>query len=89
MQGYALIEYATLDEAKNAIAGAAGKKILDQPIYADFAFIRGPKADRGNRYSGGGRRDNRRERSQSPGARDTGKSLGSRIEESLDSRIEE
>ena len=68
VQGYALIEYSTLEEAKSAIAGAAGKKIVDQPIYADFAFIRGPKVDRGNR-GGGSRRDGgggRRERSQSP-----------------------
>jgi RNA-binding protein 8A len=59
-----LIEYATLDEAKAAIAGAAGKKILDQPVHADFAFIRGPKSDRGNRFEGRG--GNRRGRSTSP-----------------------
>jgi len=83
VQGYALIEYSTLEEAKSAIAGATGKKILDQPIYADFAFIRGPKADRGNR-SGGARRDGggRRERSQSPVGRGKDESI------SLESRIQ-
>jgi RNA-binding protein 8A len=82
-QGYALIEYATLEEAKAAIAGASGKKILDRPIYADFAFIRGPKNERGNRSGAGGPRGgNRRGRSQSPEARDTSnsKDLESRIE---------
>jgi len=82
MQGYALIEYATLEEAKQAIAGASGKKILDQPIFADFAFVRGPKGDRGgSRVISGGRGGNRRGRSQSPGARDSNsKDLESRIE---------
>jgi RNA-binding protein 8A len=83
VQGYALIEYSTLEEAKAAIASTAGKKILDQPIYADFAFIRGPKADRGNR-GGGPRRDGggRRERSQSPVGR------GKEESTSLESRIQ-
>jgi len=84
VQGYALIEYSTLEEAKAAIASTAGKKILDQPIYADFAFIRGPKVDRGNR-GGGSRRDGgggRRERSQSPVGR------GKEDSNSLESRIQ-
>lgn len=74
-----MIEYATLDEAKAAIAGAAGKKILDQPVHADFAFIRGPKVDRGNRFEGRG--GNRRGRSTSPerNAADS-KPLGERIQ---------
>lgn len=82
MKGYALLEYATLEEAKAAIAGAQGQKILEQPIHADFAFIRGPKADRperGNRF-GGGRGGNRRARSQSPGVKEgEGVSLEARI----------
>jgi len=80
-QGYALIEYATLDEAKAAITGASKVDILGQSVTADFAFIRGPNL-RGNRFSsGGGRGTNRRPRSQSPGARDDGepRSLESRI----------
>jgi len=82
VKGYALIEYPTLAEAKAAIAGTSGKKILDQPIYADFAFIHGPKSDRGGRSGGGGRGGNRRARSQSPGGRNDsgGKSLEARIE---------
>ena len=84
VKGYALLEYATLEEAKAAIAGAQGKKILDQPIHADFAFIRGPKADRperGNRF-GGGRGGNRRARSQSPVAKEGQRgSLEARIED--------
>ena len=84
IKGYALIEYATLDEAKAAIAGASGKTILDRPVSADFAFIRGPtKNDRGNRGARGGRGGNRRGRSQSPSGGDVGesKSLESRIED--------
>jgi hypothetical protein len=55
---------------------------MEQPVKADFAFIRGPNA-RGNRFgSGGGRGHNRRPRSQSPDARDGGESR------SLESRIE-
>ena len=69
-----------LDEAKAAIAGAAGKKILDQPVYAEFAFIRGPKSDRGNRFEGRG--GNRRGRSTSPSRNDgsDAKPLDARIE---------
>lgn len=77
VQGYALIEYSTLEEAKAAIAGASGKKILDRPISADFAFIRGPtKNDRGNRVGSRGRGGHRRGRSQSPGGRDASESTG-------------
>ena len=81
-QGYTLLEYATLEEAKDAIAGAIGKKILDQPIYADFAFVRGPpKSDRGNRFASGGREGGRRGRSQSPvGKAPEEKNLEFRIE---------
>ena len=78
-QGYVLIEYATLDEAKSAIAGTVGKKLLGQPISADFAFTRGPKADRGNRVTSGVRRASRRGRSQSPDVTES-KGLASRIE---------
>lgn len=43
-QGYALIEYPTLDEARAAIDGANGTKLLDQTIEVDFAFVRPPPA---------------------------------------------
>jgi RNA-binding protein 8A len=72
-----LLEYSTLEEAKAAIAGAAGKTILDQPIYADFAFVRGNK-QRDNRHSGRGRGRRDRDRSQSPEQREP-RDLASRI----------
>ncbi|KAI1763567.1 RNA-binding domain-containing protein [Hypoxylon sp. FL1150] len=64
--GYALIEYATLDEARAAIDGANGTKLHDQPINVDFAFVRPPpgKGNRGPRQSHRGRN---RSRSRSPG----------------------
>jgi RNA-binding protein 8A len=73
-QGYALIEYATLDEAKAAIEGANGTKLLDLSLAVDFAFVRPPPnkggqagAARGGRQSAGVRRG----RSRSPeGGRD-------------------
>lgn len=64
-QGYALIEYATLDEARAAIDGAHQTKLLDQAISVDFAFVRPPpgKGNRGPRQSHRGRG---RSRSRSP-----------------------
>ena len=71
-----LIEYATLDEAKAAIEGANGTKLLDQTITVDYAFVRPPpeqgggRAGRGGRGGGRGGRDGRgggRNRSRSPG----------------------
>ncbi|KAF2755206.1 RNA-binding domain-containing protein, partial [Pseudovirgaria hyperparasitica] len=40
VKGYVLIEYPTLDEAKDAIKGANGTKLLDQTISVDYAFVR-------------------------------------------------
>lgn len=72
-QGYALIEYPTLAEARAAIDGAHQTKLLDQTIQVDFAFVRPPpnaggKNNRGGAGGrvGGGRRN--RSRSRSPGA---------------------
>ena len=67
-QGYVLIEYPTLSEAKAAIEGANGEKLLEQTIGVDFAFVRpppskGPAGARAPRKSGG------RQRSRSPGAK--------------------
>lgn len=76
-QGYALIEYPTLQEARAAIDGANDTKLLDQTIHVDFAFVRPPpnagKNSNGlgssNRIRGGARRN--RSRSRSPvGGRD-------------------
>ncbi|KAL8717185.1 MAG: hypothetical protein Q9225_005547 [Loekoesia sp. 1 TL-2023] len=69
VKGYALVEYPTQKEAKAAIAGANGAKLLDQTISVDFAFVRPPpkKGDnvgRGGRGGGPGKKG--RERSRSP-----------------------
>ncbi|KAG9254821.1 uncharacterized protein F5Z01DRAFT_94989 [Emericellopsis atlantica] len=72
VKGYALIEFATLEEARAAIDGAHNTKMLDQTIAVDFAFVRPPpnqgKGGRGGRGAGGARRG--RSRSRSPDARD-------------------
>lgn len=80
-QGYALIEYPTLQEARAAIDGANDTKLLDQTIHVDFAFVRPPPnagknnnsnglgGGSNNRIRGGARRN--RSRSRSPaGGRD-------------------
>ena len=82
LQGYALIEYTTLEEARAAIDGANGTELLDQTVQVDFAFVRPPpgKANNSGGRLGGGtgggsgaRGSNRgarsgRSRSRSPGA---------------------
>lgn len=74
VKGYVLIEYPTLAEAKAAIEGANGQKLLDQTIAVDFAFVRPPpgKGQQGRGGRGGGAaRGAGRARSRSPGeARD-------------------
>ncbi|KAB5549776.1 hypothetical protein GE09DRAFT_1060196 [Coniochaeta sp. 2T2.1] len=68
VKGYALIEYATLQEARAAIDGAHNTKLLDQTISVDFAFVR-PPPGKGNRAAPTGRGARRaRSRSRSPGA---------------------
>ncbi|OHE92037.1 RNA recognition domain-containing protein [Colletotrichum orchidophilum] len=61
VKGYALIEYATLAEARAAIDSAHETKLLDQTVYVDFAFVRPPPGGKGgnnnnnnNRGGGGG-----------------------------------
>ena len=75
-QGYALIEYATLEEARAAIDDCHKSKLLEQTISVDFAFVRPPPGknnDRGGaRNHPGGRTLNRgrgrsRSRSRTPG----------------------
>ncbi|KAG5995108.1 hypothetical protein E4U43_003108, partial [Claviceps pusilla] len=74
--GYALIEYATLEEARAAIDGAHNTKLLDQTVVVDFAFVRPPpgKAGRGTgRASAAGAAPSgrrQRSRSRSPMVRD-------------------
>ncbi|KAL2755114.1 hypothetical protein ACRALDRAFT_2042907 [Sodiomyces alcalophilus JCM 7366] len=76
VKGYALIEYATLQEARAAIDDAHQSKLLDLTISVDFAFVR-PPPGKGARHhqagGGGGRALNRgrgrsRSRSRTPGA---------------------
>lgn len=72
-QGYALIEYATLQEARAAIDDAHKTKLLDQAVSVDFAFVRPPPGKGGgDKRHPGGRTLNRgrgrsRSRSRTPG----------------------
>ena len=71
-QGYVLIEFPTLEEAKAAVEGVNGTKLLDQTISVDFAFVRPPptKNNNNNQSRGGPARGGKsRNRSRSPGAR--------------------
>jgi RNA-binding protein 8A len=72
-QGYVLIEFPTLDEAKAAVEGVNDTKLLDQTISVDFAFVRPPptKNNNNNNQSRGApaRGGKSRNRSRSPGAR--------------------
>ncbi|KAG5950335.1 hypothetical protein E4U53_005249 [Claviceps sorghi] len=72
VKGYALIEYATLEEARAAIDGAHNTKLLDQTIAVDFAFVRPPPGKNGRAGGraggaggGGGGAGGRRQRSRS------------------------
>jgi RNA-binding protein 8A len=79
-----LIEYPTLAEARAAIEGANGTKLLEHTINVDFAFVRpppqkgAPPSGRGGRGQGKGRA-----RSTSPGAERGGRdgSRGARSKE--------
>ncbi|KAI1647705.1 RNA-binding domain-containing protein [Daldinia loculata] len=64
--GYALIEYATLDEARAAIDGAHQTRLLDQVINVDFAFVRPPPGKGNNRGPRQSHRGRGRSRSRSP-----------------------
>ncbi|KAI6824669.1 hypothetical protein KC332_g13912 [Hortaea werneckii] len=66
VKGYVLIEYPTLSEAKAAIEGANGEKLLEQTISVDFAFVRPPPS---KQAGGGAGRSKGRARSRSPGQR--------------------
>ncbi|RMY21347.1 hypothetical protein D0865_16630, partial [Hortaea werneckii] len=63
VKGYVLIEYPTLSEAKAAIEGANGEKLLEQTISVDFAFVRPPPS---KQAGGGAGRSKGRARSRSP-----------------------
>lgn len=68
-----MIEYNTLEEAREAIANTNNTKLLDQTIYTDFAFVRAPPQHNSLQTQGGSRGRGvaagvRRQRSRSPGA---------------------
>ncbi|KAG9096293.1 hypothetical protein FRC06_008834 [Ceratobasidium sp. 370] len=66
--GYALVEYETYREAKNAIDKLNGTPLLEQNIQCEFAFVRPPPTGpRGG--GGGGRGRGQRNRSRSPDRR--------------------
>ncbi|KAG8698992.1 hypothetical protein FRC08_005587 [Ceratobasidium sp. 394] len=66
VKGYALVEYETYREAKNAIDKLNGTPLLEQNLQCDFAFVRPPPT--GPR-AGGGRGRGQRNRSRSPDRR--------------------
>ncbi|KAJ1962030.1 hypothetical protein GGI12_002891 [Dipsacomyces acuminosporus] len=72
VKGYALIEYATHKEAKAAVDGASGKRLLGKAIQVAFAFVRGEDDDVDDgegRYNGDGRpRDRYRRQSSAYGS---------------------
>ncbi|KEZ42231.1 hypothetical protein SAPIO_CDS6084 [Scedosporium apiospermum] len=70
VKGYALLEYATLQEARAAINGANNTKFLDQTINVDFAFVRPPPGKGGRGARGGRRRGRSRSRTPEGGSRD-------------------
>ena len=54
LKGYALIEYETFNEAKNALTSMNGKEINGQKITVSWAFVKGPSSKKnasGNRRS--------------------------------------
>ena len=69
MKGYALVEFPTQKEARAAIEGAGGVKLLDQTIGVDWAFVRPPPKE-GGKGGKKGRRGGSRSRSPEGGRGD-------------------
>lgn len=94
-QGYALIEYSTLPEARAAIDNCNNTKLLDQTIQCDFAFVRPPPGPSGGggrgAHRGRGGREARaagRPRSRSPGVAEK-EDAGAGAEEEPRRRLED
>ncbi|MCJ1480654.1 hypothetical protein MMC06_000809 [Schaereria dolodes] len=66
VKGYVLVEYPTQKEAKAAIEGANGTKLLDQTIGVDFAFVRPPPPKKGEQGRGAKGGKGGKPRSRSP-----------------------
>ncbi|KAF1981666.1 RNA-binding domain-containing protein [Aulographum hederae CBS 113979] len=65
-KGYALVEYATVEEAMVAVQSAPKEELFERTLHVDFAFVRPPQEKnsrgRGNRNRG----ERRRSRSRTP-----------------------
>jgi len=75
VKGYVLVEFPTKQEALAAIDGTNGKKLLDQTLAVDFAFVRPEDKVHGKARGGERRKEEKRSgrgrsrsRSRSPGA---------------------
>ena len=81
LQGYALIQFSTFDEAHAAIEGTNGTELLGQRIETSFTFVRGPNAGKQGQNRNG-RADEHRPRSSRSRSPTGGlsKALADRIE---------
>lgn len=60
VKGYALIEYASWEEAQLAVTEANGSELLEKPISVDFAFLEGPSESKSIAVVNSNTRDSRR-----------------------------